>query len=126
MAEGVPVAAIQHGVIYRWHTGYMHRTRPPELRLPDRTYVFGQWERRLSWRGTSVYAPDEVLVGGSPRLDLGATGGGDPAAVRAELGVGRRRPDGRRVRHLGSYLSALPLPGRARPPGRPAVGASTS
>ena len=44
-AEGVPVAAIQHGMIYRWHNGYMHRTRPPELRLPDRTYVFGRWER---------------------------------------------------------------------------------
>ena len=86
MAEGVPVAAIQHGVIYRWHTGYMHRSRPPELRLPDRTYVFGRWERGLL-TGSSVYTPDEVVVGGSPRLDLVRPEDADPAAVRAELRV---------------------------------------
>ena len=36
-AEGVPVAAVQHGVISPLHTGYVHDTRPPELRLPGRT-----------------------------------------------------------------------------------------
>jgi len=86
MAENVPVAAIQHGVIYRWHTGYMHRTRPPELRLPGRTYVFGRWERELL-TGTSVYRPDEVVVGGSPRLDLVRPEASDRASVRTELGV---------------------------------------
>ena len=44
-AEGVPTVAVQHGLIYRWHNGYIHRSRPDVLRLPDRTYVFGAWER---------------------------------------------------------------------------------
>ena len=85
--EGVPTVAIQHGMIYRWHNGYMHRDRPDQLALVDRTYVFGQWERRLLLEH-SVYRDDEVRVGGSPRLDLA---GPRPAAerdqVRAELGV---------------------------------------
>ena len=83
--EGVPVAAIQHGVIYRWHQGYMHRTRPPELRLPGRTFVFGSWERALLTT-SSVYRPDEVAVGGSPRLDLVGPAV-DADAVRRELGI---------------------------------------
>ena len=66
---GIPVAAVQHGTIYRRHKGYVHGDRPPELRLPDRTYVFGRWERDLLVRD-SVYRADEVVVGGSPRLDL--------------------------------------------------------
>jgi glycosyltransferase involved in cell wall biosynthesis len=89
--ESVPVAAVQHGVIHETHVGYIHRTRTPELRLPDRTYVFGAWERSLLLR-QSVYRADEVVVGGSPRLDLVHTGAGDPAAVRRRLGLdeGRR------------------------------------
>lgn len=86
-AEGIPVAAVQHGIIHPWHPGYIHRTRPAELLLADRTYVFGRWERRLLVeRGR--YRPDEVVVGGSPRLDYV-----QPAvlrerdAVRRELGV---------------------------------------
>ena len=85
-AEGVRTAAIQHGVIYRWHNGYMHRSRPPELRLPDRTYVYGDWERTLLTT-QSVYRDDEVRVGGSPRLDLFQPGAVDRAAVRRELGI---------------------------------------
>jgi hypothetical protein len=89
-AERIPVAAAQHGVIYRHHTGYIHRSRPAELRLPDRTYVFGRWERDLLLE-RSVYRPDEVVVGGSPRLDLVHVedeGGAETRAqVRAELGV---------------------------------------
>ena len=89
-AEGVPVAAIQHGVISPLHTGYVHHTRPPELRLPGRTYVFGPWERDVLTR-TSVYRPEEVVVGGSPRLDLvGPDAGTAPSPdddLRRELGV---------------------------------------
>ncbi len=89
-AEGVPVAAVQHGVISPLHTGYVHARRPPELRLPGRTYVFGTWERDLLTR-TSVYRPAEVVVGGSPRLDLvGSATGAAPtrdADLRRELGV---------------------------------------
>lgn len=85
-AEGVPSAAVQHGLIYRWHNGYIHRDRPASLRLPDRTYVFGDWERRLL-TSTSVYRDSEVSVGGSPRLDLVRDEPADTAAVRARLGV---------------------------------------
>jgi hypothetical protein len=85
-AEGVPTAAIQHGVIYRWHNGYMYSSRPPSLRLPDRTYVYGEWERDLLTT-QSVYRDDEVKVGGSPRLDLVQQGEVDREAIRRELGV---------------------------------------
>lgn len=85
-AERVPTVAVQHGLIYRWHNGYIHRSRPAALRLPQRTYVFGRWERRLL-TSESVYRDDEVLVGGSPRLDLISPGPVDREAVRAELGV---------------------------------------
>lgn len=85
-AEGVPTVALQHGVIYRWHNGYIHRTRPDELRLPDRTYVFGAWERALLTE-TSVYRPDEVVVGGSPRLDLVEVDAQARSSVRTALGV---------------------------------------
>jgi hypothetical protein len=68
-AEGVPVVAVQHGGIQRRHLGYIHSDRPAALTLPQRTYVFGQWERRLLTE-SSVYREDEVRVSGSPRLDL--------------------------------------------------------
>jgi glycosyltransferase involved in cell wall biosynthesis len=89
--EGVPVVAIQHGVIHASHVGYVHATRPPGLRLPARTYVFGHWERNLLV-SRSVYRPDEVVVGGSPRLDLVRHDGTERANVRREIGVehGRR------------------------------------
>lgn len=98
-AEGIPVAAIQHGVIYRWHNGYVHATRPAELRLPDRTYVFGRWERDLLTT-VSVYRPDEVVVGGSPRLDLVDPMAVDAAGLRTELGVA---PDERMVVLSGTW-----------------------
>ena len=85
-AEGIPTAAIQHGVIHPWHPGYVHRTRPATLRIPDRTYVFGAWERTLL-TGSSVYRDDEVIVGGSPRLDLVTPSVADRDALRQELGV---------------------------------------
>lgn len=85
-AEGVRTAAIQHGVIYRWHNGYMHRDRPDSLRLPDRTYVYGRWERDLLTT-KSVYRDDEVRVGGSPRLDLATPETVEREAVRRELGI---------------------------------------
>ena len=86
-AEGVPITAIQHGMIYRGHNGYVHRERPDSLALPDRTYVFGEWERDVLVDG-SVYRDDEVRVSGSPRLDLvAAAPHPDAAALRAELGV---------------------------------------
>jgi hypothetical protein len=84
--ENIPSAAVQHGLIYRWHNGYIHRDRPASLRLPDRTYVFGDWERRLL-TSHSVYRQDEVRVGGSPRLDLVRRERADRDAVRTQLGL---------------------------------------
>ena len=99
-AEGVKVVAIQHGMIYRGHNGYVHRERPDSLALPDRTYVFGEWERDLLVEG-SVYRDDEVRISGSPRFDLvGAPRESDAATLRAELGV---RPDDRLVVLSGTY-----------------------
>ncbi len=98
-AEGIPVTAIQHGVIHPWHVGYIHRSRPPELRLPKRTYVFGAWERTLLTTA-SVYHPDEVVVSGSPRLDLVEPSVSDRDAVRRELGVA---PDERLVVLSGTW-----------------------
>ena len=85
-AEGVASAAVQHGLIYRWHNGYVHRDRPAALRLADRTYVFGDWERRLLTTD-SVYRADEVTVGGSPRLDLVRHEAVDREGIRTRLGV---------------------------------------
>jgi hypothetical protein len=83
---GVPVAAIQHGTINRLHLGYVHPSRPPELRLADRTYVFGRWEGDLLV-ADSIYRDDEVVVGGSPRLDMYRRRAVDRDTVRAEHGV---------------------------------------
>jgi hypothetical protein len=121
-AEGVPVGAVQHGILYPAHNGYIHASRPPALRLPDRTYVFGRWERDVLLRD-SVFRPDEVVVGGSPRLDLVRPGAVDRDAVRAALGIapgdrmvvvsGTHGPMQRRF-HVPVALSMLvdrPLPG---------------
>ncbi len=97
--EGVPTAAVQHGMIYRWHNGYMHRDRPEALSLVDRTYVFGEWERRMLIEH-SVYREDEVRVGGSPRLDLAGPQVTERDAVRDELGIA---PDVRLVVLSGTW-----------------------
>jgi hypothetical protein len=99
-AEGVKVVAIQHGMIYRGHNGYVHRERPDSLALPDRTYVFGEWERNLLVEG-SVYRDDEVRISSSPRFDLvAAPAGSDAAGLRSELGV---QPGDRLVVLSGTY-----------------------
>lgn len=86
---GIPVVAVQHGIIHPWHPGYQHRSRPPGRAVPQRTYTFGEFERRLLLEA-GEYRPDEVVVGGSPRLDLVAASvrtADDVAALRIELGV---------------------------------------
>jgi hypothetical protein len=122
-ACGVPVAAVQHGVIHPWHPGYVHGSRPPGLPIVDRTYVFGEYERRLLLQ-RSVYRDGEVRVVGSPRLDLAESLGeagpkaGRPrigAAVRAELGIA---PD-RRVLLVtttsGEFLRRVLFPATLEP-----------
>jgi hypothetical protein len=89
----VPTFALQHGVLYPTHPGYPDR-RHPTLVLPTRTFVFGDYERRAL--ETLAFEPGEVVVSGSPRLDLDAAvvAPSDPAAeraaVRSELGVDDR------------------------------------
>ena len=108
------------------HRATSTRTRPPELRLPGRTYVFGPWERDVLTRA-SVYRPEEVVVGGSPRLDLvgSATGAAWSPADDAPARAGRRagRPDDRAVGDLGPPAAAVPLPDRAGAAVRCAAGA---
>jgi hypothetical protein len=87
-AEGIPSVAVQHGLIYRWHNGYVHPVRPDALRLPSRTYVYGDWERRLLLE-RSVYRDEEVRVGGSPRLDHAKIREVDRDAVRRELRIAK-------------------------------------
>ena len=89
---GVPTFAVQHGVLYSTHPGYAH-PRHPGLVLPSRTLVFGEYERRVLL-DHGGYLDDEVVVSGSPRLDLDAALDQDPQklaieriAVRRELGV---------------------------------------
>jgi hypothetical protein len=89
---GVPVFAVQHGVLYEGHPGYPHR-RHPAVRRPAVTFVYGEDEREMLLR-RGAYLDSEVVVSGSPRLDLDArsvdVGGdrdGDRDAVRRELGV---------------------------------------
>jgi hypothetical protein len=86
-AEAIPTFAVQHGGIQRRHPGYIHRSRPKGLTLPDRTFLFGDWERRLLL-GASVYREEELRVSGSPRLDLVRTEvSAERDAVRRELGI---------------------------------------
>ena len=87
--EGIPVGAVQHGIIHALHAGYMLPARAPSLVLADRTYVFGRFEAKLLTE-SSAYRPAEVRVTGAPRLDLRAASPLDPAeraAIRADLAV---------------------------------------
>jgi hypothetical protein len=87
---GIPVVAVQHGVLYAGHAGYPNR-RHEALCLPARTCVYGSFERDVLLH--LAYEADEVVVTGSPRLDLDVGPGehdvvaGERAAVRRELGV---------------------------------------
>jgi hypothetical protein len=87
---GIPVVAVQHGVLYAGHAGYPNR-RHPALCIPTRTCVYGPFERDVLLG--LAYEHEEIVVTGSPRLDLDAAPA-DPhvaiaerAAVRRELGV---------------------------------------
>ena len=65
---GVPIVAVQHGLIYERHAVYSHE-RGPGLLLPEITCTFGSWERDVLLR-VGGYRGEEVEVSGSPRLDL--------------------------------------------------------
>ncbi len=90
-ARSVPIFAVQHGMIYPTHPGYRH-PRDPRLLLPDATFVTGPYERD-ALLGHGGYEVDEIVVVGSPRLELddptsaGPLGAGEREAVRREMGV---------------------------------------
>jgi hypothetical protein len=86
--EGIPVIAIQHGIIHPLHAGYIVPSRVG-LPLASLTHLFGRYEARLLTK-SSVYRPAELLVSGAPRLDLVPSvpqSAQERAAIRADLGV---------------------------------------
>jgi hypothetical protein len=88
---GIPVFAVQHGMLYASHPGYQHDHHPLRL-LPTRTFVSGVYERRILL-DHGGYRPEEVEAVGSTRMpgepeDRDTEGGSaDRAAVRRELGI---------------------------------------
>ena len=85
--RGIPVVAVQHGMIYPGNPEYFRPHVAGSLRA-DRTCVFGTYERDLLISAAG-YPPDEVVVTGSPRVDGTAMrlDGAAREAVRRELGV---------------------------------------
>ena len=87
--RGIPIVAIQHGVIYPNTPDYV-RPEHPGLVRPEVTCVFGSYERDLLV-GQGGFAPDAVVVTGSPRATPGSALAGRTAeerdAVRRRLGV---------------------------------------
>jgi hypothetical protein len=85
----IPLLAVQHGVLYAGHAGYPNR-RHPALCLATTTCVYGEFERDVLL--DLAYETDEVVVTGSPRLDLDIVPSATAAVaerdvVRRELGV---------------------------------------
>jgi hypothetical protein len=112
--RGIPVVAIQHGVIYSGTPDYC-RPADPALVRPDVTCVYGRYERDILLR-EGGYAEHEVAVTGSPRVDPDRIEGpltpGERSAVRTDLGVaaGDRMlviSGGRMT--VGDRLGTLPL-----------------
>ncbi len=99
---GIPVHAIQHGVLYPTHPGYRH-PRSPAWPLPDTTFVFGRYERAVLL-DVGGYLEEEVEVSGSPRVvDPPPVLAEDDARIRAELGV----REGDRLVLVSTTFSAL-------------------
>ena len=87
--SGIPIVAVQHGVIYS-NTPDYHRPSNPALVKPDVTCVFGEYERELLIR-EGGYGPDAVVATGSPRSNrdraVMVSSPNERAAVRQGLGV---------------------------------------
>jgi CDP-glycerol:poly(glycerophosphate) glycerophosphotransferase len=117
-AAGVPTVAMQHGIVYPNYYSYVHDEDEGGCPRPDRTAVFGEATRALLLE-IGHYAPDELVVTGSPRLDLlqESARAWDGAATRAALGASAGEPlvvvasryRGIRATHqsIGSALPAL-------------------
>jgi hypothetical protein len=86
---GIPIVAVQHGVIFDNNPEYCHAPHSADVR-PDVTCVFGEFERDLLITNGG-YDPRNVVVTGSSRSDpdAGPTPGSpdERGDVRRELGV---------------------------------------
>lgn len=89
---GIPIVAVQHGIIYPNNPEYCFPAHPGAL-LPETTCVFGTYERDVLIQN-GPFEPDQVLVTGSARSNPdGAGTAGSPeerADVRSELGIADR------------------------------------
>ena len=115
--RGVPIVAIQHGVIYPNTPDYV-RPEHPGLVRPDVTCVFGPYVRDLLVEHGG-FAPDAVVVTGSPRATPASALAGrtveERTAVRRRVGVA----DGNRLlvfsaaRHsVGDEFHSMAMAGR--------------
>jgi RimJ/RimL family protein N-acetyltransferase len=102
---GVPIHAVQHGIIYPTHPVYRHG-RDPGLVYPERTNVYGPYERTVLLE-CGAYEPDEVEVTGSPRLDVVDADAGRRAASRAEVRRSLGVTDGDRMLVLSTANHVL-------------------
>jgi glycosyltransferase involved in cell wall biosynthesis len=76
-AEGVPVIAIQHGLIHAEHQGYIYdkddiqcgSTNHLCCPIPDKTAVSGTYDFDLLTQ-VSAYPEDSVVITGQPRYDI--------------------------------------------------------
>lgn len=85
---GIPVVSVQHGMIYPGNPEYCHPPHPGMVR-PDRTCVFGSFERDILVE-QGGYDPADVIVTGSPRSDIEASASRareDRKQARRELGI---------------------------------------
>ena len=66
--RGIPVIALQHGVITPTHSGYIFDNKMKSV-LPDITCVYGQYYYNLLTKN-SAYEPEQVIITGNPRYDV--------------------------------------------------------
>ncbi len=95
--KGIPVMAIQHGVIHPSHPGYMYEkdevsldgsVASPFCPIPDLTAVYAPYHQELLTQ-VSAYPAERVAVTGAPRYDVlfQAERVYSRSGVRRELGV---------------------------------------
>ena len=86
---GIPIVAVQHGLIYPHNAEYTGPVHPRQVR-PDLTCVYGTYERDVLLEHGG-YRPEQVTVTGSSRADPDAAirpaTSTERADVRRELGV---------------------------------------
>jgi UDP-N-acetylglucosamine:LPS N-acetylglucosamine transferase len=72
--KGIPIIAIQHGIIHPTHGAYTHKEvslAPNSLAypIPDKTAVYGEYTKSILIKRGS-YPKDCVVVTGQPRYDI--------------------------------------------------------